>query len=59
MADVVYDFSFSTPAAEVGTTISLSHVHIVLQASICDVAVDPAYQHRGIGRRIVKKLVEV
>ncbi|CAM6118331.1 unnamed protein product [Calypogeia fissa] len=27
-------------------------------ATICDVAVDPAYRHRGIGRRIVKKLVE-
>ncbi|KAL3692630.1 hypothetical protein R1sor_006281 [Riccia sorocarpa] len=27
-------------------------------ASICDVAVDPEYQRRGIGRRIVKKLVE-
>ncbi|KAL2635194.1 hypothetical protein R1flu_006673 [Riccia fluitans] len=27
-------------------------------ATICDVAVDPAYQRRGIGRRIVKKLVE-
>lgn len=27
-------------------------------ATICDVAVDAAYRHRGIGRRIVKKLVE-
>eukprot|EP00250_Pteridium_aquilinum_P026875 c33751_g1_i1 orf=63-761(+) len=27
-------------------------------ATICDVAVDPAYQRRGIGRRIVKELVK-
>eukprot|EP00249_Psilotum_nudum_P019633 c27351_g1_i1 orf=431-853(-) len=27
-------------------------------ATICDVAVDPAYQRRGIGRRIVKELVQ-
>lgn len=27
-------------------------------ATICDVAVDPAFQRRGIGRRIVKYLVE-
>jgi ribosomal protein S18 acetylase RimI-like enzyme len=29
------------------------------QATICDVAVDPEYQKRGIGRRIVKQLVQV
>lgn len=27
-------------------------------ASICDVAVDPEYQHRGIGRKLVKRLVQ-
>ncbi|CAK9855743.1 unnamed protein product [Sphagnum jensenii] len=27
-------------------------------ATICDVAVDPEYQKRGIGRRIVKQLVQ-
>lgn len=27
-------------------------------ATICDVAVDPAYQRRGIGRKIVKYLVK-
>lgn len=27
-------------------------------ATICDVAVDPAYQRRGIGRKIVKELVK-
>jgi len=27
-------------------------------ATICDVAVDPEYQNRGIGRRIVKRLVQ-
>lgn len=31
----------------------------IIQATICDVAVDPAYQRRGIGRRILKELVKV
>jgi ribosomal protein S18 acetylase RimI-like enzyme len=32
---------------------------LLVQATICDVAVDPLYQRRGIGRRIVKELVKV
>lgn len=30
-----------------------------LQATICDVAVHPDYRQKGIGRKIVKKLVQV
>ena len=31
----------------------------IVQATICDVAVLPEYQRRGVGRKIVRKLMQV
>ncbi|BFI30664.1 aralkylamine N-acetyltransferase [Marchantia polymorpha subsp. ruderalis] len=54
--DEVSSSGVTRPLKTVGVGRAISDGTFI--ASICDVAVDPAYQHRGIGRRIVKKLVE-
>ncbi|KAH9550367.1 hypothetical protein CY35_10G068200 [Sphagnum magellanicum] len=57
LAQVENDISGSTSSTKIiGVGRAVSDGAFI--ATICDVAVDPEYQKRGIGRRIVKQLVQ-